>query len=170
MMNRKEIRLNNYNYSQEGVYFVTICSFNKEKLFCEIDEGVDTVNTEDINFKRFIKLTEIGIIITDAINNIENIYENISIFDYVIMPNHIHLLLDFSANPKSYNGIKELLKVIGGLKRYVTKEYNTNRINKREIWQKSFYEHIVRNEKEYYSILEYIIYNPLKWKLDEYYM
>ena len=85
------------------------------------------------------------------------------------MPNHLHMLIEITDDiSKNQNSI-DISKIVGSFKRYVTKMVNKGKKNKMEVWQKSFYEHIVRDEKDYNRILEYIVYNPFKWKLDEYY-
>lgn len=169
-MIRKQLRIKDYDYSQEGIYFITICSFQKENIFCKIDNKIQLVKYNDIDFEEYINLTNIGVIIKDAINNIDKIYQNVNVIKYIIMPNHIHILIEFIDTPQNSHGRKDLSKIIGGLKRYVSKEFNQDKTNKIEIWQKSYYEHIIRNEKEFNEILEYIIYNPLKWELDEYHI
>ena len=168
-MKRKSLRIKEYDYSSEGIYYVTICSFNREKMFCTIDDKIDSIKFDEFDFEKYIKLTKIGDIINASIKNIENIYLNVRVLHYVIMPNHIHLLLEFEDKPQNENSIKNLSKIIGSMKRNVTKEYNKDKQEKIEIWQKTFYEHVIRNDEECKKIIEYIVYNPLKWKLDEYY-
>ena len=167
-MIRKHLRIKEYDYSQQGIYFVTICSYQKENIFCSIDKSIQSINYDDIELDKFIHLTKVGNILNDSINQIINIYQNVNIIKYTIMPNHIHILLEFMDIPKNEHGTKDLSKIVGSLKRYVSKEFNNDKIKKQEIWQKSYYEHIIRSEKEFNEILEYIIYNPLKWELDEY--
>ena len=80
------------------------------------------------------------------------------------MPNHIHMILSIEEN----EDIK-ISQVVSYFKSYVSREYNKMTKQKNEIWQKSFYEHVVRNYDDYKRIVEYVVYNPLKWKVDEYY-
>ena len=167
-MRRKRLRLKGYDYSKKGIYFVTICSCGKKKIFCDIDDEIKKILYYDISFDKYIKYTLIGNIIKDSILNIEKFYKNVKVLKYIIMPNHIHLLIEFIDFPQSINGITTLSKIIKSFKMSVTKKYNVICKKRQQIWQKSFYEHIIRNEKALNKIIEYIIYNPIKWKLYKY--
>ncbi len=142
---RKNIRLKDYDYSEENMYFITICVKDRLELLGKI--------TQDN-----IKLTTEGIIVRQNINEIEQIYKNITIDEYIIMPNHIHMLLLIK-----YKNHVTISRIIKHLKANIT------RAIKCSIWQKSFYEHIVRNEKEYLEIKEYIQYNAINWEKDKYF-
>ena len=89
MENRKKIRLNNYNYSQNGSYFITICTKDRQCIFWK-DIKYNFVGASIARPRGYFELSDIGIIARDAILNIPNIYD-ITIDDYVIMPNHIHI-------------------------------------------------------------------------------
>lgn len=167
MKTRKEIRLKNYDYSKEGIYYVTICSYQRKNTFCKIDDRIFDIEFNDTDFDKYIEYTIIGRHIDKGIQNINELYTNVSVLNYIIMPNHIHILIEFDDKPLNKKGKQvNLFKIISSFKQFVTKTVNSDTTN---IWQKSYYEHIVRNEKEFDIINEYIIYNPLKWKLDEYY-
>ena len=142
---RKNLRLTNYNYTDGGYYFITICTKDKIHYFGEI-----------LNEK--MQFSEIGKIAFDNIKRLNDMYKTIKIDKFVIMPNHIHLILiiDKQSNISVSNIIKKY------------KEWITKNIGK-GIWQKSFYDHIIRNEKDYLRIWEYIDENILKWSLDKYY-
>ena len=142
---RKRIRLKEYDYSEKNMYFITICVKNRLELLGKI------INDN-------IKLTIEGKIVKQNIEIIEKIYKNITIDEYVIMPNHIHFLL--LINHKNDITISKIIK---HYKTIITREI------KYHIWQKSFYEHIVRNEKEYFKIKEYIKNNVINWKKDKYF-
>ena len=105
-----------------------------------------------------MQFSEIGKIAFDNIKRLNDMYKTIKIDKFVIMPNHIHLILiiDKQSNISVSNIIKKY------------KEWITKNIGK-GIWQKSFYDHIIRNEKDYLRIWEYIDENILKWSLDKYY-
>lgn len=167
---RKQIRLKNYDYSQNGYYFITICTKNRQPLFWT-PVGSDIIrpnmatchpntSTEHPN------LSEYGKIVNTAINAIPTHYPNMKIDEYVIMPDHIHLILVISNDEKilladgSYHHGKTIMTVIGQMKRWVSKEIGFS------VWQKSFYEHIIRDEKDYKTKAEYILNNPLKWKIE----
>ena len=142
---RKKIRLNEYDYSQENMYFITICIKNREEILGKIIENN-------------INLTNEGKIVNQNINKLEEIYKNIIIDEYILMPNHIHILLTINYK----NGIT-ISKIIKHLKANISREI------KYSIWQKSFYEHIIRNEKEYLKIKEYIQNNVINWRTDKYF-
>ena len=88
---RKKNRLENYDYSQNGAYFITICTRDRKKILSEI-VGADTIRPYEII------LSQYGKIVDKAINNIANIYENISVDKYVIMPDHVHMILRITNN------------------------------------------------------------------------
>ena len=109
-----------------------------------------------------IQLSNVGKIIDEEINKIPNIYENIILDEYIIMPNHIHVIIGIIYGRTQF--APTISQIIKQYKGSITKKLGHN------IWQKSFYEHIIRNEKEYYKIVEYIRTNPLKWEEDKYYL
>ena len=166
-LKRKQIRLKEYNYSANGAYFVTVCTKDRKHLFWNKGKmrlrhtnrvGADIIRPEDI------ELTETGEIVKEAIENIPIKYENIKLDSFVIMPNHIHIIF-FTENPDSGRMISAPTRsvVIGQMKRYASKKAGFG------IWQKSFYDHIIRNYRDYDEKLNYILSNPLKWFDDEYY-
>ena len=142
---RKKIRLENYDYSEENMYFITICIKDRVEMLGKI------VKENEIG------LTKEGNVAKHNINKIEEIYDNIIIDEYIIMPNHIHILLLI----KNRNGIT-ISKIVKHYKTNISRELTYS------IWQKSFYEHIIRNEKEYLKTKEYIKNNIVNWKKDEY--
>ncbi|MDY5948140.1 MAG: transposase [Oscillospiraceae bacterium] len=155
---RKKLRLEGYNYSQNGVYFITICAKNKEKLFGEVvGDGVPDVPR--------VELSPIGETVDKYILSIEEKYDYITIEKYVIMPNHIHLLIMvYNCDNAITSGANSAIpRLISTLKRFVNKEVGI------DVWQRSYHDHIVRNERDYDEIWQYIDENPLKWKLDCYY-
>ena len=85
--NRKPTRLKNYDYSQSGYYFITICTHNKQKLLCDIVGG-------DVLYTPFkIHLKKYGLIADETIGQMNAFYDNLTVDKYVIMPNHIHLMI-----------------------------------------------------------------------------
>ncbi len=158
---RKPTRLKGYDYSTPGMYFLTICVKEKQSLLGKI------VGCGDFDAPQMM-LSDHGRILEKHINLMNKKYSHINIDKYVIMPNHFHLILSItdykngaSETAAPYN--KETLKFISLLKRYCNKEYVEN------IWQCSFHDHIIRGEKEYRKIWEYIDTNPLKWEQDCFY-
>lgn len=160
---RKNIRLRDYDYSSAGYYFITICTKDGKSVLGTMNASIDAgvVGTHSVRPKLF----DIGEIAMTAIENIPQIYELISIDNYVIMPNHIHMILVIHSNHESGRTLcaPTVSRVIKQMKEYVTKQIGYS------IWQKSFYEHIIRNENDYKRIWQYINENPTKWQDDKYY-
>ena len=130
---RKHTRLKYYDYSKEGYYFTTICTKKRLELLGNIE------NTSKIG------LTKEGNIADKYIKKIEEIYEKIEIDEYIIMPNHIHIIIRIKE--KESITISKLIQQYKGM---VTKELGYS------IWQKLFHEHIIRTENDYYIIKRYI--------------
>ncbi|WP_205737060.1 transposase [Acetobacterium paludosum] len=152
LQKRKRIRLEKYNYIQNGYYFITICTNDRKQVLCDKD---CIIIEEDNSFV----LSEIGDIVLMSIGNIEKSYSGVNIENYVIMPNHIHLLISINKNAET-----SISKIIQQTKGLVTRKAGF------PVWQKSFYDHIIRNENDYYEIVRYIQMNPLKWQNDRYYL
>ena len=165
---RKQIRLTNYDYSQNGAYFVTLCTNDMKPLFSRITVGAIHESPA------IVELTEYGTILKNTIDALSDRF-CITVSNYVIMPNHIHLLIiiDNRAIRESPLQSKRSLisKSIGYLKMNVSKEiHKTN--SELIVWQRSYYDHIIRNEEDYINHLQYIDENPRKWLIgkDEYYV
>ena len=155
---RKKLRLADYEYSQPGAYFVTVCTKNKACILSTI-VGIDD------HIDPYPQLTHIGSVCDKYLREIPGIGS------YVIMPNHIHMMLHISADipgdgpmwssaPTKTN----ISSMIRSWKTLVTKEIGES------IWQRSFYDHIIRNEEYYYLRVRYIEENPRKWFFDDSYV
>lgn len=156
---RKQIRLKEYDYSQNGAYFITICVKDKKCLLGKIVGGGVLDAPQNI-------LTKYGEIADKHINRMDNFYEILSVDKYVIMPNHIHMIImikgdGMSGTPSPTNS--HLSRFVGTLKRFCNREYGEN------IWQRSFYDHIIRGKEDYEKIWEYIDTNTFKWEEDSLY-
>ena len=152
--NRKPTRLKDYDYSRPGAYFITICTKERKNLLCDIIVG------EGLCALPQIDMTEIGKEVKSCIQFINNT-SSIKIDKYVIMPNHIHLIVIIEDS--GGDGTPPLHQIIGQLKSYTTNLYGNS------LWQRSFHDHIIRNEQDYLKIAEYIDTNPLKWEMDCFY-
>ncbi len=160
--NRKRTRLQHFNYNTPGFYFITICTKDKENLLCNI---VGTGVLDGPNTVMF----EYGKIAKRHIEQISNFYSNITIEKYVIMPNHIHFLIQIhnpsssgpSGTPVPTNSY--IAQLVSTFKRFCNKDIGKN------IWQYRSYDHIIRNEKDYLKIWKYIDTNPSKWQEDCFY-
>ena len=155
--NRRHLRLNNYDYSNNGAYFITVCTQGRRNILSRIIVG------EGFHPLPIVELTKIGIEIENTINFINDNYRNVFIEKYVIMPNHIHLILYLGYENLGGHGNPPLQKIVGQLKSFTTKKYG------KILWQRSYYDHIIRNENEYAEIWSYIDSNPSKWLEDEYF-
>ncbi|MFK8268422.1 transposase [Capnocytophaga cynodegmi] len=188
---RRSIRLKGYDYSREGLYFITICCQNRAHYFGEI------INEE-------MQLNEIGEIAQKCWRDIPNHFKNVLLHTFVVMPNHIHGIIEIvtpvGANQhlpynetvnqhlphnetanyhlpdenrgKDLSPLRGTSNTIGsivrGFKIGVTKWVRSN-TNIHQIWQRNYYEHIIRNEASYFKIHEYIENNPAKWNEDCFY-
>ncbi len=163
---RKSTRLKGYDYSQNGAYFITICTHSRKHLFSNI---VGAIHESPEN-----KLTQYGEFVERIIKMLPDRF-NVSIPKYVVMPNHIHLIIEIN-NDCEERAIREsplqyhrsvIDKMVGFLKMNVSKMIHTT--DNEKIWQRSYHDHIIRDEKDYQKIWEYINTNPLKWELDSFY-
>ncbi len=162
---RRSIRLKGYDYSQSGAYFITICTYNRECLFGKIVDDKMILN-------------QYGEIANQCWLEIPNHFPNVELDEYIIMPNHIHEIIVI--NEQNVGAIHELPlqnqyqrrkmlipKIIGRFKMNSAKQINQLRHTPNiPVWQRNYYEHIIRNENELNKIREYIINNPLHWELD----
>ena len=173
---RKSIRLKNYDYSSNGYYFVTICTQNREKLFGEIVGA--TLRGRPNNPDK---------IIVKWLLESENKFKDIKIDEYIVMPNHIHFIIkrtgdhtgstgDHIGSTGDHTGSPLLRDIIGWFKTMSTNEYIAGVKDGRfmpfkgRLWQRNYYEHIIRNYDDYINIAEYIQNNPLKWEEDKLYV
>ena len=159
---RKQNRLTGYDYSQPGCYFVTICAKNRRYLFWdEFDWRVGA----DIIRPHTIPLSLYGRIIKNVIEQIPVRYPGASVEKYIIMPNHIHLLLRISVSNGRIISAPTygVPTIIGQMKRAASKQAQTG------LWQKGYHDHIIRSEADYLRIWDYIDTNPAKWREDCYY-
>jgi len=219
---RKSIRLRNYDYSQSGMYFITVCSYLREEYFGHIGENADGQSND--NMGRQVENTggqgrpplqgtgrypappsivgaddsvrlcipvrpvtfedsNVGQIIRTCWHEIDNIYENIKTDKFCIMPNHVHGIIIIGDVDEKNNdgqdsntgkqgsphgtGRPSLHRVVQGFKSVTTRM--CFEMGYQKIWQRSFYDHIIRNENEYQQIWKYIDTNPANWEYDIFY-
>ena len=169
LYDRKIIRLKWYDYKKSGAYFVTFCTFDRINFFGEIDNNQ-------------IVLSKIWKIADTYINDIQNHYPYIHIDEYIIMPNHIHIIIFIEDNINNTeiddnNSSKwSLSSIIWSYKSACTKtineqikSWNINFTNNNNFWrQKRYHDHIIRNDIEYQNIKNYIINNPKNRKDDKF--
>ena len=143
---RNNPRLRGYDYSTANHYFVTICTYEKQCLFGEPG-----------------KLNQLGKIAEQCFLEIELHHSNVQVDKYVVMPNHIHGIIDIQG------GRVNISTMLGLYKSAVTKEIH-KLYSDVKIWQTSFHDHIIRNETDYQRIWTYIEGNPAKWTEDCFYV
>ena len=141
---RKSTRIPNYDYSSCNYYFITICTHNRKCIFGSVNQ-----------------LNKLGYIVNKHILLISKHYKNVYVDKYVIMPNHIHLILVLKNGSEKPN----INQIIGQFKSGVSREIH-NVISDIEIWQRSFHDHIIRNQNSYEKIWLYIDSNPVNWSKD----
>jgi REP-associated tyrosine transposase len=166
---RHSIRLKGYDYACAGAYFVTICTQNRECLLGEITNGVMASNS-------------FGAIVQACWDDLPNHYPNMELDAFVIMPNHVHGIVKLTdvvgaglvgaglrpaptENAAKRHGLPEIVRAF--------KSFSARRINElREmsgtvVWQRNYYEHVIRNDDELNRARRYILDNPARWTIDE---
>ena len=161
---RKHPRLKEYEYA-DGWYFVTVCTDKKRKILgdvetCEMDVGRGALTPPQV------RLSNIGQVVEKHLLKANTIYPDAKIDTYVIMPNHIHLIVAVGAAVDG--GVRAprpttLMEVIRSFKSLSTREVGHS------VWQTSFYDHVIRNEADYLRIRQYMDNNPARWVEDEYF-
>lgn len=155
---RKPYRLKNYDYSSNGAYFITICTKDKKSVLSQINVGTSIARPPEI------ELTKTGVIVDKGIQEISKHYENVFVDSYVIMPNHIHLIIRIQNDRGRPMVVPTISRIIQQFKGYVSKQAGM------PIWQEKSYDHIIRDEYDYMVHLQYIDENPAKWAEDKYYL
>ena len=148
---RKNTRLTGYDYHTENYYFITICTHNKNCIFGEPK-----------------KLNDVGKISEECILKIQVFYPHVRVDNYVVMPNHIHIILALEGTDQGFI-LPDISEVIGQYKMSVTKKVR-KLYPDMNVWQRSFHDHIIRNQSEYEKIWNYVEYNDQKWNEDRYYI
>lgn len=156
---RKQNRLKNYDYSSPGCYFVTICTKDKKRLLWKIDCPLPVGAACGRP-----PLSKIGQSIEAQIEILARTYSMVTVDQYVVMPNHIHLMVRIHPpeNRRS-QAAPTLPRIVNQFKGAVTKSVG------RTIWQKGYHDHVIRNDADYLRIWHYIDTNPAKWREDCYY-
>ncbi len=152
---RKRNRINGFRYNDIGGYFITVCTKDRQCILW----NAAYVAGENVGLRQYPPLNKYGTVVDDAIKLINHHYPSVTVDHYIIMPNHIHLLLQIR-NTNSNIGAPAIMTVVQQFKGYVTKKIG------KSIWQRSFHDHVVRNQKDYNRIAKYIYNNPITWKYD----
>ena len=166
---RKSTRLKDFDYSSEGAYFVTICTENRKNYFWDglIDPQVFNWRSVGANCVRpqNLPLSNIGKIVLEELERWDQTYPAVSLYSYVIMPNHLHIMVviskDAYGRPQVAPTVERMVKQFKGA---ATKKIGVS------IWQKSFIEHVIRNKNDYETRSNYIYEKPIRWYYDELYV
>ena len=143
---RKSPRLAGYDYTTENYYFITICTKDKQCIFGAPGQ-----------------LNEFGRIAKEQIEKIISYYKGVSVDSYIIMPNHLHAIIVLNGTQKSIS------EIVGSYKAGVTREIRKT-APEMTVWQRSFHDHVIRNDAQYRKISEYVKYNDQKWADDCHYI
>ena len=183
---RKRVRLERHDYSQKGAYFITICTQDKRNLFGYV--GADSISARMI-------ANDAGKMVDEALSEIFAKLKNVFLDKYIIMPNHMHMIMTISLDhtmdetradmesAPTMNGTIEakfstpaIADIVQSLKRYTTIKYIAGvksgiyPVFDKRIWQRSYHDHIIRNETDYLRIAQYIEENPARWEKDCYFI
>ncbi len=160
--NRRSIRLKDWDYASEGAYYVTICTYKMMNIFGIVEDETT-------------KLNKMGEIVEEKWLRTAELRKNVVLDQFIIMPNHLHGIimilenlgrgeLTFTPNKKLHSPTQTLGSIIRGFKSVTTKRVNIIRNTFGfPLWQRNYYERIIRNESELNKFREYIFYNPVKW-------
>ncbi len=160
---RKHPRLANYDYSSAGAYFVTICTQNRRCVLSRIvGRGLAPAEATEIEYTSFGKIAEHQLLL------LEKRYPCLTVDRYVIMPNHIHVILILNDEAAGASPRPTLMDIICTYKSLITRECKQNGFGDK-LFQTSFYEHIIRGLEDYEEIANYIYENPIRWFYDELY-
>ncbi len=150
LLKRKQIRIKDYDYSTPGAYFITVCTANRENLFWSDRRG-------ELCSPANVSLSDIGIVVDNEIRKLNSVYDAVKVDKYCIMPDHVHFIISINTDENGRTQFAPTIsRVIKQLKGSITKQIG------RPIWQKSFYDHGIRNQQDYNEIWEHIENNPLK--------
>ena len=165
-LQRRSLRLEDYGYDQPGGYFITICTFGRENLFGEIQEGA-------------IRLNRYGEIARGCFKAIAKHFDNAVVDEFVVMPNHVHgIVVIINVGARHAVPLRSLERfgkpvatslptIVRSFKSATTKRINDLRQTPgAPVWQRNYYEHVIRNEQSLHRIREYIANNPARWDFD----
>ncbi len=139
-------RLQGWNYSKAGYYYITICTKNKKNLFGKIEKGQMILN-------------EKGFIVKDTWENLKEHYKNIELHEFIIMPDHVHGIIEIKNVETGLKPISTLKKyslseIIRGFKTFLSRKINERfGVKGNRVWQERFYDRIIRNEREFIFIV-----------------
>lgn len=155
---RRSIRLSGYDYSRQGMYFITICAQDRACLFGEIADGI-------------MHLSNVGMMVQATWDEIPQHYPDVEFDAFVVMPNHVHGIVAIMGN--DYPAGRSLADVASAFKSLTTRRYADGVRNldwppfRGRLWQRNYYEHIIRDDGSLDRIRQYILDNPNRWEEDQ---
>ena len=165
--NREPTRLSGFDYSTPGAYFLTLCVKDHKQILSKIIVGDGVLDVPENQF------TDYGKIANEHLEKMVDFYDSIKIDKYVVMPNHVHMIisvLDVEKNEVSEGPSRmpvptnsSVANFVRTFKRFCNRQYGKN------IWQRSYHDHIIRDKNDYEKIWNYIDTNVIRWKNDCYY-
>ena len=157
---RKPNRLKDYDYNQNGGYFITFCTKDRKPLLGSIVVGGGVLDAPHV------ELTPAGQIVDQYIRDLEQYYPWLTVETSVIMPNHVHLLLLVQHGPPGTSAPTNMAipRVLSALKRFTNRDCGT------QLWQRGYFDHLIRDENDFLLHWDYIASNPGKWAEDEYHI
>lgn len=173
---RRSIRLKGYDYSQAGLYFITICTQNRKHFFGEIRSGNHMGDHEGRPYTEMI-LNDAGCMVETEWLKIPQRFPNVVLHEYVVMPNHFHAIMEIVGATlvvaQNMVGGKTVGDMVGAFQSIVTveyirgvKQYDWARFDGK-LFQRNYWEHIIRDNESFERIANYIINNPENWKTDK---
>ena len=165
---RKRTRWEGFDYNSAGAYFITICTQNRRQILSTI-VGCDVLDAPivgcDVLDAPKTVLLHHGAIADKYLQQLNDFYDYLEVDQYVIMPNHIHIMLIVydHQNVSTAKQHSAMSRFVSTFKRFCNKEYGEN------IWQRGFMDHVIRNREDYQEHLKYIYENPARWYFDELY-
>jgi putative transposase len=157
---RRPLRLSSYDYSWQGAYFITICTNGRQNIFGEIVDDSMVLN-------------QLGEIAETCWKEIPSHYREVENGVFIIMPNHLHGIIAIegpgrAGSKPAPTGKYPLSEIVRGFKTYSARNINRQRESGgKHVWQRGFYEHVIRDETEYHQIGDYILFNAAKWESDK---
>jgi putative transposase len=147
---RHSLRLPAYDYSQAGAYFITVCTHDRVMLFG------DVIDCD-------VRLNETGMIVQQTWDGLPMHYPDIDLDAFVVMPNHVHGIIILADQPDQQRALPEIVR---GFKTFSARRANERAGKRGVLWQRGYYEHVIRNEKALDRIRAYIANNPARWADD----
>jgi REP element-mobilizing transposase RayT len=147
---RQSLPLPAYDYSQAGAYFITVCTQNRRMLFGEVIDSD-------------VRLNEMGIIVQQTWDDLPRHYHRIDLDAFIVMPNHVHGIIILADQSERRHGIPEIVR---GFKTFSARRVNERGDKRGTVWQRGYFERVIRNEKALDRIRAYIANNPAQWADD----